>query len=286
MNIYRAFALMMLVMLFGLPHANAADVPALVGRVNDYANELLPQQREALEKRLEQIEKETTNQIVILTMSSLDGESVDDFATKAFQAWKLGQKGKDNGVLIVQAKTERKIRIRTGYGLEGSLTDSICTQIARNHMSPHFKGNRFFEGFNAAIDQISLAIKGEFVSDGSSVESDLSTAGKWAYVIVCALVAGFLGFLFLWLSPISGAAAGFFYGALFYAGAPAYIFVIIGAVIASVVHVLMCMLANANGYGSGYSSDSGSWGFGGGDSGGGFSGGGGDTGGGGGGSDY
>ena len=122
--------------------ARAADVPYLTGRVVDNAEILSAgDARRSSRPISRRTRTRTTNQIAVLTVKSLDGESVEDFAVRVFEAWKLGQKGKDNGVLVVVAPTDRRMRIEVGYGLEGTLTDAAAARIIRDRMTPRFKAN-------------------------------------------------------------------------------------------------------------------------------------------------
>src|SRR5207249_9166701 len=121
----------------------AADVPFLTGRVVDNAEILKPATREALNRTLKTHEDATGNQIAVLTIKTIDGESVEEFATKVFENWKLGKKGKDNGVLVVVVPQDRKMRIEVGYGLEGTLTDVAASRIIRNLMTPKFKAGDY-----------------------------------------------------------------------------------------------------------------------------------------------
>ncbi|HEX5804224.1 MAG TPA: TPM domain-containing protein [Azospira sp.] len=138
--------------------AAAVDVPYLSGRITDNAEILSAETRQRLGERLQAHEAETGNQIAVLTVSSLDGESVEAYAEQVFNTWKLGQKGKDNGVLVLVAPSERRLRIEVGYGLEGTLTDVAASRIIRNVMTPRFKEGNFDagvdEGVQAVIDQL------------------------------------------------------------------------------------------------------------------------------------
>lgn len=142
-----------------------AEVPRLTGPVNDYAEVLSPDDEKKLTGFLLGQERKTTNQIVILTVKSLDGNTIEDFAVKVFEKWKLGQKGKDNGVLLVLATTERKMRIEVGHGLEGVLPDVIASRIIREEMTPKFKAKDFAGGFMEAAIAIDKAIKGEYKAE-------------------------------------------------------------------------------------------------------------------------
>ncbi len=140
--------------------ALAAEVPYLTGRVVDNAEILSPATRERLAATLAAHEQATTNQVVVLTVESLDGESVEGFATRVFEEWKLGQKGKDNGVLVIVAPDDRRMRIEVGYGLEGTLTDAIAARIIRDRMTGFFKAGRYDDGVAAGVEAIVATLEG------------------------------------------------------------------------------------------------------------------------------
>ena len=106
-------------------------------------------------------EAKTSNQIVVATVKSLNGNSVEDYANRLFRRWQLGQRGKNNGVLLLHAPTERKIRIEVGYGLEGTLTDAIAKYIIQNAITPRFKANDFAGGMTRGVDDIIKVLSGE-----------------------------------------------------------------------------------------------------------------------------
>jgi uncharacterized protein len=141
--------------------ALAADVPYLSGRVVDNAEILSADAERRITARLKEHEDRTTDQIAVLTVPSLEGESIEEFAVKVFEAWKLGQKGKDNGVLVVVAPRDRKMRIEVGYGLEGTLTDLHASRIIRNVMTPRFKSGEFDGGVEAGVTAIIATLAGD-----------------------------------------------------------------------------------------------------------------------------
>jgi len=151
-------AVLLFFALFACLRAFAADVPYLSGRIVDNAEILGQETKRKLTAQLKAHEAETTNQIAVLTVPSLEGESVEFYAEQVFNAWKLGQKGKDNGVLVLVAPGERRMRIEVGYGLEGTLTDVAASRIVRNVMTPRFKAGDFdagvSEGVAAVIGQL------------------------------------------------------------------------------------------------------------------------------------
>ena len=187
--------------------ALALEVPNLQGRVNDYANMLTVEQKENLEKKFEQYEKETSNQIVILTIPSLENEVLEEFSIKVADKWKIGQKGKDNGVIFLVAKNDRKMRIEVGKGLEGSLTDLTSGRIIAE-MTPYFKNGAYYDGINAGMDKVILAIKGEYKGDGN--EKKIMTDQYSGVILIFGLlviVVGLFGFIHNLFGGIAGAVA-------------------------------------------------------------------------------
>jgi uncharacterized protein len=134
--------------------AAASNVPYLTGRVTDNAEILSPSMAKSLTERLKAHEEETGNQIAVLTVPSLEGESVEEYAEAVFKEWKLGQKGKDNGVLLVVAPHDRRMRIEVGYGLEDALPDSAAGSIIRNAITPRFKNEDYDGGIEAGVNAI------------------------------------------------------------------------------------------------------------------------------------
>lgn len=132
-----------------------------VGYLNDFAGLLTQSQKEEIEKMLFEIEKETTNEICIVTIDSLDGRTIEEYANEIFNSWKIGKKGKDNGVLILVALKEREIRIEVGYGLEGYLPDALCGRIIREIIAPNFRKNDYYKGLKESISAIYKITKGE-----------------------------------------------------------------------------------------------------------------------------
>lgn len=142
--------------LFALP------VPQLKGRVNDYASMISAQAEAKLENRLADLERSDSTQFVMLTVPSLEGEILEEYTIRVAEAWKIGQKGFDNGVILFAAKKERKLRIEVGYGLEGRLTDLLAGRIIDHEITPLFRKGRFDDGFSRGADAIIAAIRGEY----------------------------------------------------------------------------------------------------------------------------
>ena len=146
----------------------AAEVPALVGRVNDYARILSAETNQRLTTKLAAYEQTTGHQLAILTVPSLDGDPIEDFGIRVVESWKLGKKDRDDGILMLIASRDRKMRIEVGYGLEGDLPDAAAGQIVRDLMAPHFKRGDYDTGVAAAVDAILRRTGGETLVGGDA----------------------------------------------------------------------------------------------------------------------
>ncbi|MDQ6620539.1 MAG: TPM domain-containing protein [Pseudomonadota bacterium] len=144
----------------GLSLALAADVPFLTGRVVDNAEIMSPAARERLTNTLKAYEDQTGTQITVLTLQTLEGDSIEEYATRVFEQWKLGKRGKDNGVLVVVVPQDRRMRIEVGYGLEGALPDVAASRIVRNVMTPRFKESEFDRGIEDGVGAIIAQLEG------------------------------------------------------------------------------------------------------------------------------
>jgi uncharacterized protein len=140
----------------------AASLPALTGRVVDGAGLLSPDERANLTSRLEAIEKETSVQIVVATIPSLGGDPIEDYSIRLAEAWKAGQKGLDNGVIVLVARDDRKVRIEVGYGLEAVIPDGLAGRIIRERIAPSFQLGKYYEGLLAAVEGLDLAARKEY----------------------------------------------------------------------------------------------------------------------------
>jgi uncharacterized protein len=139
--------------------AAASNVPYLTGRVTDNAEILSPSMSKSVTERLKAHEDRTGNQIAVLTVPSLEGESIEGYAEAVFKEWKLGQKGKDNGILVVVAPHDHRMRIEVGYGLEGTLPVSLTGSIIRNAMTPKFKTGDYDGGIEAGVSAILMVLE-------------------------------------------------------------------------------------------------------------------------------
>jgi uncharacterized protein len=203
--------------------AQNADIPYLTGRVNDNAQILSDSTRKSLTDLLKEHENRTTNQIVILTLHSLQGESIEDYANKVFNEWKIGQKGKDNGILIVVVPDERQMRIEVGYGLEGTMTDLSAGRIIQDIMAPRFRegdyNNGIIDGTGAVIAilegqelPVSAAMSDKAVSSGESGFSDFENPdiSITTRILLGAFIFGIIG-LFTVLGVLTPGVGWFLY---------------------------------------------------------------------------
>jgi uncharacterized protein len=132
--------------------------PRPTGYVNDFAHVLDPAAQAALEARLVEYDRATGNQIAIATFSDLGGVPINEFAVRLEEAWKVGRKGKDNGVLLLVALKERQVRIEVGYGLESKITDADAGEIIRGVIAPAFRDGRYDDGLTGATDRLMVLI--------------------------------------------------------------------------------------------------------------------------------
>jgi uncharacterized protein len=134
---------------------------------NDYARLVSPQQASALDQRLEQFERDTSNQLVVAIYPRMDSaSSVEDYTVRVAQSWGVGQKGRNNGAVLFCFMAEHKLFIQVGYGLEGVLPDATCHAIIENELKPRFRAGDFAGGLDAATAAMIAATKGEYRGTG------------------------------------------------------------------------------------------------------------------------
>jgi uncharacterized protein len=270
--------------------AAGLEVPYLSGRVNDQAAMLDDDFERQLEERLRLLEEETGAQVAVLTIASLEGDPIEDFSIRVVETWKLGREGVDDGVLILIARDDRRMRIEVGYGLEGALTDAQAGRIIDGLMAPRFREGDFGGGVGAAVEAVSSAVRGE---DLVLPETSSGGTGFDPGSVIFFLI---FGLPFLNAALLSRGAAGwilgFFLSPFFFVFSAAVFGAKIGLIVMAVWLVVFPLLRlilpkTAAGKGAGSRGSTfwgpflGGGGGGGGFSGGGFSGGGGSFGGGG-----
>ena len=136
------------------PASGQAQFPALTGRVVDQAELLTPDEEASLTERLAALEDRTTDQLVVATIPSLAGRTVEDYSDSLADRWRIGQAGKDNGVLLLVAPNERRTRIAIGYGLEGIISNARAQQIIDGDLLPAFRERRWKDGISSGVDSI------------------------------------------------------------------------------------------------------------------------------------
>jgi len=215
-------------------------LPELWGiHVHDEAKLLSQHTVDEVERQLSVYEDSTSNQIAILIINSLDGEVLEEYALRVAEKWKLGQKDKDNGVLLLIAVDDHKMRIEVGYGLEGVLTDALTSRIIRNELAPKFRKDDFDAGIISAVNAIIAAIGGEYTAADSG-ESATEELGMKERILLGLFIFGILGiFTFTGLFT-TGCAGWFLYAFLipFYAIFPMAVLGVKGGVTALGTYVI------------------------------------------------
>lgn len=260
--------------------AEDAILPTLSSHVTDLTGTLSESQRSELESRLGQFEKQKGSQVAVLIVPTTQPEAIEQYSMRVAEKWKLGRTGVDDGVLLVIAKDDHKLRIDVGYGLEGALSDIITKRIIEERITPEFKRGNFFAGIKTGVDSILAVISGEQLPAPKVHEDYSNSAGGLFVILIFALAIATLlrAFLGRPLSAGAGAIFALVVGALV-AGVGLAIFLAIVSFVLGLAGI-----TQAGRFQSGGWSSTGGGGFGGGfgSSGGdGFSGGGGSFGGGG-----
>jgi uncharacterized protein len=272
-------------LLFALAATAAAEVavPPLRARVTDLTGTLSAAQIQSLDSRLSAFERAQGSQIAVLLLPSTQPETIEEYSIRVAEAWKIGRAKVDDGVILVVAKNDRKLRIEVGRGLEGAIPDAVAKRIVSEVIAPHFKSGDFFGGVAAGTDALMKLIEGEALPapqqrTGTGLAIDFQTI-FWLFV---ALVIGDAIFKRV-LGRVAGAGvSGVIVGAIVWFAAGVLLFAVLGGLIGFLLTLFAGMSGRRGGWTSGGWSGGG-WGGGGGGGfgGGGFSGGGGGFGGGG-----
>jgi len=157
---------------FAAAWAQVAEVPYLTGRITDNAEILSPETREHITEMLKAHEEANTDQIAILTVPSLEGGRLEEFAARVFQSWQLGEKGKDNGVLLLVSPGDRRIRIEVGSGLKGKLSEVVAGRIIRDLMTPRFNQGDYNLGVEAGVHAIIGHLEGNEQPDAAPLKKE------------------------------------------------------------------------------------------------------------------
>jgi uncharacterized protein len=193
----RLLRVILICLLAGLSLIHAASgepsFPALTGRVVDQAQTLDAAARTRIDGKLEQLESKTSTQLVLATLRSLQGYDIADYGYQLGRHWGIGQKGKNNGAILLVAPTERKVRIEVGYGLEGTITDAVSRLIIENAILPRFRAGDFPGGVERGVDDLVLLLSGnaeDFKRRAAEQQNRPSgTAGAASFAFVVLLIA-------------------------------------------------------------------------------------------------
>jgi uncharacterized protein len=165
MKAFKIFLLFFVVVFLSITNLSAQNIlakPNPPQLVNDVAGILSPAEKEALERKLVLIDDSSSNQIAVVILPTLDGYPIEDYATKLFRDWGIGNKKTNNGILLLVAINDRKVRIEVGYGLEGAVPDITANSIIDNDIKPAFRARAYYEGIDKATDDIAKAAVGEY----------------------------------------------------------------------------------------------------------------------------
>ena len=190
----------------------ALEVPYLSGRVNDLAGMVDEPTETRIEQRLAALESSTGAQVAVLTIDSLEGEPLEDFSLRVAETWGLGRAEQDDGVLLLVAKNDRKMRIEVGYGAEGRLTDAQSGRILNNVLRPAFRAGRSSQGIEAGVEAIVGALQGELealpvvAEDGTDGLFDQSLVGRTLiFLFFLAIIS-----VFAWTALLTPGCGGWF----------------------------------------------------------------------------
>jgi len=184
--------------------ALALDFPTLSGRVVDEAGILNAATHAALTQKLADFEAKTTDQLVVVTLKSLQGTSIEDFGVQLGRHWQIGQKAKNNGVLLIVAPNERQVRIEVGYGLEDTLTDAVSRLIIENAILPRFRANDVPGGITRGVDDIISVLSGDAAEWKQRAAKRPEPQHGWSLILILILM--FQGYVAVYI--IVGAIVG------------------------------------------------------------------------------
>ncbi|MBN1569820.1 MAG: TPM domain-containing protein [Acidobacteria bacterium] len=192
------FALCFVLFLIQGSGALALDIPKLQSRVTDLAGVLTPEQITGLESKLQDLENTDSTQVAVLIIPSLEGESLEDYSIRVAESWKLGQKERDNGAILLISMKDRALRIEVGYGLEEKLTDARSNRIINNDIVPRFREGDFFGGIDAGVTGIIQTVRGIYQA---SPRSERRSSGKSGGIFNLLIV---MLFPLLWILSVTG----------------------------------------------------------------------------------
>lgn len=219
--------------------AAEVPVPPLTARVTDLTGTLSGGQLQSLEQILREFEARKGSQIAVLLVPTTRPETIEQFSIRVAEAWQLGRKGVDDGVLLLVAKQDRELRVEVGYGLEGVIPDAVANRVADEIIVPFFKQGDFYGGVNAGVQRIMRLIEGEPLPPPKARDPGWSGPGDWiAIVLIFVFVVG----------GILRAIFGRFLGAGFAAGIGGFVFwLLVGSLLGALFVALVVFVFNLAG---------------------------------------
>jgi uncharacterized protein len=168
--------LFLLCLVPALAHADVA-IPPLKARVTDLTQTLDPARRQALESKLETLEREKGSQVAVLILPTTEPETIEQYSIRVADAWKLGRQDPDDGVLLIVAKDDRDLRVEVGRGLEGAIPDAIANRIVEDTIVPRFRDGDFAGGIEAGVDRIAALVRGEALPEPTAYRNSGKRTG-------------------------------------------------------------------------------------------------------------
>lgn len=216
-----------------------APIPPLTRHVIDQAGLLQPAQAEQLDQQLAQLEKAHGSQIAVLIVPTTQPEAIEQYSIRVFDAWKLGRKKLNDGILILVATQDRQLRIDTGYGLEGAIPDATAKRIVAEIIAPQFRAGNPLGGLTAAVDQIEKLIAGEQLPPAARQDwqGEGGGQGQFAELLVIGIVAATI------IGGVLSLVLGRFFGGLATGGVVGFIaWFMVGSLFAGVAAAIMVFL--------------------------------------------
>jgi uncharacterized protein len=206
-------------MLGALPLAAQQPVPPLTGRVVDLTSTLTASERAALEQKLAALEQRKGSQIAMLIVKSTQPEAIEQYSLRVAETWQIGRGKTDDGIVVVVAKDDRRVRIEVGYGLEGAVPDALAKRIIAEQITPHFRDGDYAAGLNAGADALAKLIDGESLPPPAAAPRQSRGDGEKAL----QPSLGWLFLLALFVAPVLRRVFGALFGGLLIGGAAAFI---------------------------------------------------------------
>jgi uncharacterized protein len=205
------------VVLIGSMAGAAQSLPKPAGRVTDLAGVIDPATEADLDQRLDQLEQKTSSEVAVVTVASLDGVSVEDYAERLFRDWGIGQARSDNGVLVLVAPNEREMRIEVGYGLEGILPDGLAGQIIRDSFIPRFRENDYNGGIRDGVARVVDVVEKQQVLSAEELAQFTESGGDMPAGLIIPFFGLFvtIGFVMMGLGLRTKTGFPILFGSLF-----------------------------------------------------------------------